>query len=75
MDQSGRQLRHLQALSPAASLGPQVGGDGRGVYFHSLPVMVTAPEKWGNMGGRGSMLLSSSFTLSLPGCERVAVNS
>lgn len=75
MDKNGKKLRHLQTLSPVASLGPQVGGDGGGVHFHSLMVMVTGPEKWGNKGGRGSMLLSSSFTLSLPGCEHTAMNS
>lgn len=40
--------------------------DGGGVHFHSLTVMVTGPEKWAKKGERGSMLLSSSFTLSLP---------
>lgn len=73
MDRRGRKLRHSQAPSPTAGLGPQVGGDGGGVHFHSLKVMVTGPEKWGNKGGRESMLLSSSFTLSLSGCEHAAM--
>lgn len=74
MGKSGRRLRHSQALSLKASQGPEVGGDGGGVHFHSLTVMVTATEKWGKKGGRESMLFSSSFTLSLPGCEHTAMN-
>lgn len=75
MDKSGRKLRHLRSLSPAASLGPHVGGDRGGVHFHSLIVMVTGPEKKGKKGGRRNMLLSRSFTLSLPVCEHAAMNS
>lgn len=52
-----------------------MGGDGGGVHFHSLTVLVTALEKWREKGGRESMLLSSSFTLSLHGCERTAMIS
>lgn len=75
MDKSGRRLRHSQTLSLKTSQRPEVGGDGGGVHFHSLTVMATAPEKWGEKGGRESMLLSSSFTLSLPGCEHTAMIS
>lgn len=73
MDRSGR-LRHSQALL-LTTQRPEVGGGGGGVHFHSLTVMVTAPEKWGGKGGRESMLLSSSFTLSLLGCEHTAMIS
>lgn len=53
MDKSGRRLRHSQTLSLKTSQRPEVGGDGGGVRFHSLTVMATAPEKWGErVGGR-----------------------
>lgn len=74
MNKSGRKLRHSQALL-LATQRPEVGGDGEGVHFHSLTVMVTAPEKWRKKGRRESMLLSSSFTLSLLGCEHTAMIS
>lgn len=74
MDKSGRKLRHSQALLLATQRS-EVGGDGGGVHFHSLTAMVTAPEKWGKKGRRESKLLSSSFTLSLLGCEHTAMIS
>lgn len=37
--------------------------------------MVAGPERWRNKGGRGSMLLSSTFTPSLPGCQHTSLNS
>lgn len=61
MGKSGRRLRHSQALSLKASQGPEVGGDGGGVHFHSLTVMVTATEKWGEKGWEGEHAIFKQF--------------